>query len=281
MTTSVSSSKLKQIVKSEINDLELKKRLSKLGSPHLDTLIREAGVVLENRLRSVSGLTEDGVKLVDAAFSQSDKMLKFSQHPGEQEGVKMLYRGAMQFIRNPPMHKLIDYRVDTARVLIRLIDSLLLLLPEPAPPLVAPPTDGKMEAVIEQIRKIGGDESVVVAETLFGYAQKLGAYTKPRKASVSIRVKNPNTGNRMTVFVVTKNATFYIGWLDRWTLKAGVGPEVATNYRRRLKEILGRDPIMVATGGKSALPLVDVGRHLEEILPEIGTAIKALRTADK
>ncbi len=133
MTTSVSSNRLKQIVKDEINDPALKKRLSKLGSPHLDTLIRESGVVLEDRLRSVSGLNEDGVRLVDAAFSPGDKMLRFSQHPGEQEGVKMLYRGAMQFIRNPPMHKLVDYPIDTAKVLIRLIDSLLLLLPEPAP----------------------------------------------------------------------------------------------------------------------------------------------------
>ena len=42
----------------------------------------------------------------------------------------MLYRGAMQFIRNPPMHKLADYPLETARVFIRLIDSLLLLLPK-------------------------------------------------------------------------------------------------------------------------------------------------------
>jgi len=132
MAKAITSNQLKKIITNEINDPALKKRLSPLGSPHLDTLIREAGVVLEDRLRSVSGLNEDGVRLVDAAFSPGDKMLRFSQHPGEQEGVKMLYRGAMQFIRNPPMHKLVDYPVDTARILIRLIDSLLLLLPEPA-----------------------------------------------------------------------------------------------------------------------------------------------------
>ena len=132
MTTSVSSSKLKQIVKSEINDLELKKRLSKLGSPHLDTLIREAGVVLEDRLRAMgkAGSDLEGVKLVDALLSPDKKKLVFSSHSGEQEGVWMLYRGAMQFIRNPPMHKLIEYRANTARLFIRLVDSLLQLLSE-------------------------------------------------------------------------------------------------------------------------------------------------------
>ena len=39
----------------EIVDAVLKKRLSKLGSPPLDTTIREAGVVLEDRLRAAVG----------------------------------------------------------------------------------------------------------------------------------------------------------------------------------------------------------------------------------
>jgi len=131
MAGSISSSKLRQIIKTEINDHELRQRFSKLGSPHLDTLIREAGVVLEDRLRSASGHTTlYGVELVDAALGTGDKALKFSLHPGEQEGARMLYRGAMQFIRNPPMHKLADYPLETARVFIRLIDSLLLLLPK-------------------------------------------------------------------------------------------------------------------------------------------------------
>lgn len=129
MTKSISSGQLKKIIKSEVSDQALKKRLSRLGSPPLDTLIREASVVLEDRLRSVSSLDEfDGVKLVDEAFKPGDKRLKFSENAGEQDGVRMLYRGAIQFIRNPPMHKLVDYPFDTARIFIRMIDSLLLLL---------------------------------------------------------------------------------------------------------------------------------------------------------
>jgi hypothetical protein len=120
----------------EITDKVLKERLSRLGSPPLDTVIREAGVVLEDRLRTVGGAdsTLHGVGLVDAVLGSERPTLVFSSHPGEQDGVRMLYRGAMQFIRNPPMHKYIEYSESTARLLIRLIDSLLQLLSEGEPP---------------------------------------------------------------------------------------------------------------------------------------------------
>jgi len=131
MPNTISSKALRQIVKNDIYDSELKKRLLRLGAPHLDTLIREAGVVLEDRLRLVTGPSDlVGVKLVDDVFDFGNKKLIYSQHIGEQEGVKMLYRGAMQFIRNPPMHKLVEYPIEKAKLLLRLIDSLLLLLPK-------------------------------------------------------------------------------------------------------------------------------------------------------
>jgi len=116
----------------EITDEGLKRRIGTLLESPLDTMIREAGVVLEDRLRAMgkAGSDLEGVKLVDALLGPDKKKLVFSSHSGEQEGVRMLYRGAMQFIRNPPMHKLIEYRGDTARLLIRLVDSLLQLLSE-------------------------------------------------------------------------------------------------------------------------------------------------------
>jgi hypothetical protein len=115
-----------------IADDGLRKRISGLLNSPLDTMIREAGVVLEDRLRATGKAGSDlvGVKLVDTLLSPDKKRLVFSSHTGEQEGVQMLYRGAMQFIRNPPMHKLIEYRETTARLLIRLVDSLLQLLSE-------------------------------------------------------------------------------------------------------------------------------------------------------
>lgn len=117
---------------SEITDNVLKKRIGTLLKSPLDTMIREAGVVLEDRLREKGEANSDleGVKLVDALLAPGTGKLIFSTHSGEQEGVRMLYRGAMQFIRNPPMHKLIEYPENTARLLIRLIDSLLQLLSE-------------------------------------------------------------------------------------------------------------------------------------------------------
>jgi len=119
----------------EITDDKLKERvepLFRLDTLPLDTIVREAGVVLEDRLRAVAGTDSSlaGVRLVDAILSPEQGMLIFSHHRGEQDGVRMLYRGAMQFIRNPPMHKLIEYPEDTVRLFMRLIDVLLQLLSE-------------------------------------------------------------------------------------------------------------------------------------------------------
>lgn len=119
----------------EVSDEVLKRRLSRLRSAPLDTVMREAGVVLEDRLRAAGGVDSSlhGVGLVDAVLGLEKGSLVFSSHRGEQEGVMMLYRGAMQFLRNPPMHKLIQYPESTARLFPRLIDSLLQLLSELEP----------------------------------------------------------------------------------------------------------------------------------------------------
>jgi hypothetical protein len=119
-------------IPNEVTDAVLKERLSSLGSAPFDIMIREAGVVLEERLRAASGCSSKlyGVDLVEAALSVDRGVLVFSPHTGEQDGVKNLYKGAYQFIRNPVMHRLIEYREDTARLFIRLIDSLLQLLSE-------------------------------------------------------------------------------------------------------------------------------------------------------
>lgn len=116
-----------------VKDETLKKCLMKLGSPPMDTLIREAGVVLEDRLRHIAretGTILYGVALIDEILTPGKEKIKFSAHPGEQDGVRMLYRGAMQFIRNPAMHKLIDYPESEARIFIQILDSLLQLLSE-------------------------------------------------------------------------------------------------------------------------------------------------------
>lgn len=107
----------------------LKTRLSRLASAPLDTIIREAGVIFESTLRAAGNISSNqfGVKMVDELLEPGGKLV-FSSHGGEQQGIQYLFRGAMQFIRNPPMHKIIDYPESVAKQYIRLIDSLLLLL---------------------------------------------------------------------------------------------------------------------------------------------------------
>jgi hypothetical protein len=113
----------------ELHHKELKARLVRLSSAPLDTVIREAGVVFEHYLRNKvdPNSARHGVDLIDDALKPGGRLV-FSSHPGEQQGVQYLYRGAMQFIRNPPMHKIIDYPESMVQQFLRLIDSLMMLL---------------------------------------------------------------------------------------------------------------------------------------------------------
>ena len=118
-------------VHKSIKDEILRNRLRRLKSAPLDTIIREAGVVLEDRIRQVANELDQslhGVALVDAVMMPGKAKIEFSSHPGEQDGARMLYRGAMQFIRNPAMHKMIDYQENEAELFLQVIDSLLQLL---------------------------------------------------------------------------------------------------------------------------------------------------------
>ncbi|MCP4419099.1 MAG: hypothetical protein GY805_20990 [Chloroflexi bacterium] len=122
------------LISNEITDELLRMRLTPLENSSLDTMIREASVVLEDRLRLIAGAKGtglSGVKLVDVVMKPETGILVFSKNPNEQQGAHHLFRGAMQFIRNPPMHNLIEYEADKAQILLKLIDSLLKLLSEP------------------------------------------------------------------------------------------------------------------------------------------------------
>lgn len=113
----------------EIHHPELRNRLEKLTTAPLDTVMREAGVVLENYIRKKVNpdSPNHGVDLVEEALKPGGSLV-FSSHMGEQTGVHLLYRGAMMFIRNPPMHKIIDYPESMAQQFLRLIDALMILL---------------------------------------------------------------------------------------------------------------------------------------------------------
>lgn len=113
----------------EIHHTELKARLEKLTLAPLDTVMREAGVVFEHYIRKKVNpdSTNYGVDLIEEALKPGGSLV-FSSHVSEQTGVHLLYRGAMMFIRNPPMHKIIDYPESMVQQFLRLIDALMILV---------------------------------------------------------------------------------------------------------------------------------------------------------
>ena len=95
--------------------------------------IRRAGVVLEERIKTTiggggRGKFKYGVDLVDYALMADGGKLIISENPAEQDGVHRLFRGVMQYVRNPPAHKKLQYSEYEVREAVRLIDYLLWLL---------------------------------------------------------------------------------------------------------------------------------------------------------
>ncbi len=94
-----------------IADKELRRRCGDLllASDHYDRAIREACVILEDRVRSAVGAeaTLVGVPLMEHAFGTTGR-LRLSDIPQEQVGVMQLYRGVMAFFRNSTGHRVID-----------------------------------------------------------------------------------------------------------------------------------------------------------------------------
>ena len=117
-----------------IEDRELQIECSEdLENKRFQNAIVNASVVLEERLRSVCGRTAEvegmvGVRLVDYALKQGSGKLFVSKISAEQDGVHKLFRGAFQFVRNPPSHKRISYTDFEAWHAVGLIDYLLFLL---------------------------------------------------------------------------------------------------------------------------------------------------------
>jgi hypothetical protein len=136
----------------------------------------------------------------------------------------------------------------------------------------------ELQELLDDLTKAGNDAREA-GESLFKLAEDLGAETSLAGAAASVRVRNPMTRKRCTVFVVTRRATFYTGLMDRWEANAGVPPEVAREYEATLTKVLGRSP-RVARGdlaGNNAIPLAEIGRHRDEVFAAIGKVIAELR----
>ncbi|OLC59757.1 MAG: TIGR02391 family protein [Ktedonobacter sp. 13_1_40CM_4_52_4] len=123
----------KKTLPSLIADNELRQRCEDLltAEEHYDRVIREACVILENRVRTAIGANKDvvGTGLMEMAFGPKGGQLKFSAIDQEQRGVMELYRGVMAFFRNTTGHHIIDtYAQDDALRFVVWIDLLLTML---------------------------------------------------------------------------------------------------------------------------------------------------------
>jgi uncharacterized protein (TIGR02391 family) len=121
----------KQEAQAEVRDSELRRRCVDLLAAERDhdRAVREACLVLEDRVRARSGATpaQIGTALMEWAFSPG--RLTLASHPAEQAGVMQMYRGTIAFYRNGTGHRVRDdFDPKEAVRIVAWIDHLLGLL---------------------------------------------------------------------------------------------------------------------------------------------------------
>jgi uncharacterized protein (TIGR02391 family) len=118
-----------------VSDEELRRRCEDLleADSHYDRVIREACVILENRVRRAIAADKGliGTALMEQAFGPKQGPLRLSDHDQEQLGAMQIYRGIMAFFRNAAGHSLIEtYDQEDALRFVVLVDLLLKTLGE-------------------------------------------------------------------------------------------------------------------------------------------------------
>ena len=116
-----------------IADDELRRRCEDLlaADAHHDRVIREACVILEDRVRKAIGASKDvvGVSLMQRAFSPNNYLLRLSENDKEQLGAMNIYSGVMAFFRNAAGHNLVDsYTSEDALRFVVFVDLLLAMV---------------------------------------------------------------------------------------------------------------------------------------------------------
>jgi uncharacterized protein (TIGR02391 family) len=115
-----------------LTDQELRERCERLlrNGPPFDTAVREACVVLEDRVRSAANLPAalTGGPVMQKAFGTSGP-LQLRSERNEQVGAMQLYSGIIAFVRNVAGHHLsnTDTAVETIQIIV-FIDWLLSLV---------------------------------------------------------------------------------------------------------------------------------------------------------
>lgn len=115
-----------------IADDELRWRCEDLlaADAHHDRVIREACVILEDRVRKVIGAGKNvvGTSLMEMTFGKNG-LLRLSDEDQEQIGAMQVYRGVMAFFRNAAGHNLIDsYTQEDALRFVVFVDLLLAMV---------------------------------------------------------------------------------------------------------------------------------------------------------
>jgi uncharacterized protein (TIGR02391 family) len=102
---------------------------------HYSQATFEAFKYLDNVIKTASGLTESGFKLMMAAFAEANPKIKLTDlstgsEIDEQSGFKFIFAGSMSAIRNPRGHEILADPIDTcldhlslASVLLRRFDN--------------------------------------------------------------------------------------------------------------------------------------------------------------
>jgi hypothetical protein len=115
-------------------DEELKQRcLPILGAgsvePKLwDSAVRTAGVILEDRLRDVGGISDAncvGQALVNNVFSKNGTLASKFSVDAERQGYRDLYAGIIGAFRNPSAHRLVDPTPEEGGAFIVFVNLLL------------------------------------------------------------------------------------------------------------------------------------------------------------
>ena len=115
-----------------IRDEELKSRCADIltASSNFDRVVNQASQVLEDRIRTKSGLDRSfvGIKLISKALNadRSKSVLIVSENNEEHEGFCHICRGIMLAFRNPTHHYLSDsFKREDALKFTAFIDNLL------------------------------------------------------------------------------------------------------------------------------------------------------------
>jgi hypothetical protein len=93
-----------------------------------DSVVRTAGVILEERLRDVGGVSDKtciGRDLVNSVFGRNGNLVAKFSNDSELQGYRELYAGVVGMFRNPSAHHLIDPAPEEGGAFIVFVNLLL------------------------------------------------------------------------------------------------------------------------------------------------------------